>query len=141
MIHAPRAIENYMSSVLVVIGPKDTLAEAARRMRLHSIRHLPVVDGKHVVGLLSQRDVYLVETFKGVEPSRVLVEEVMRKEPYVVEAEDAVTKVASEMAERRIGSAVVAHNGKLLGLFTTTDALRALATVLRSSEPVVPREI
>lgn len=141
MSHAPQAIENYMTSVLVVIGPQDTLAEAARRMRLHTIRHLPVVDGKRVVGVVSQRDVYLVETFKGVDPSRVLVEEVMRKDPYVVEAEDSITKVASEMAERKIGSAVIAHDGKLLGLFTTTDALRALAAVLHVTEPVVPREI
>lgn len=141
MIHAPQAIENYMSSVLVVIGPQDTLAEAARRMRLHEIRHLPVVDGKHVIGVLSQRDVYLVETFKGVDPSRVLVEEVMRKDPYVVEAEDSLTKVASTMAERKIGSAIVAHDGKLLGLFTTTDALRALAALFRTTVPTVPREI
>jgi CBS domain-containing protein len=38
------------------------------------------------------------------------------------------------MAEHRMGSAVVAHNGKLLGIFTTTDALRALAAVLEEVE-------
>jgi acetoin utilization protein AcuB len=40
------------------------------------------------------------------------------------------------MAEHRLGSAVVAHDGKLLGVFTTTDALRALAALLTELEAV-----
>lgn len=99
-------VENYMSSVLIVIDPKDTIAEAARRMRLHTIRHLPVVSKGRVVGILSQRDVYLIETLKDVDPARVLVEEAMTREIYTVEPDEPIHAVAKEMADRRIGSAI-----------------------------------
>ncbi|MBK7877731.1 MAG: CBS domain-containing protein [Planctomycetes bacterium] len=120
-------IERFMSTVLVVIAPEQPLMEAARLMRLHAIRHLPVVKKGRLVGILSQRDVHLLETLQDVDPARVLVEEAMVREVYTVEPEEPIDRVALGMAERRIGTAVVAHGDKLLGLFTTTDALRALA--------------
>ena len=126
-------IQHYMSSVLVVIEPQRTIADASHLMRVHSIRHLPVVSKGKVVGLLSQRDVYLLETLKDVDPSQVAVEEAMVREVYMVDPEEPVYRVANEMAERKIGSAVVSHDGKLLGLFTSTDALRALAAFVVSS--------
>lgn len=122
-----QTIENFMSTVLVVVEPGRTLAEAARLMRSHDIRHLPVVDRGRVVGLLSQRDVYLVETLSDTDPEEIRVEEAMTPEPFVVDPEEPVHTVAKRMAEKKLGSAVVAHDGKLLGLFTVTDALRALA--------------
>jgi acetoin utilization protein AcuB len=127
-------IENYMSSVLVVVGPKQPIAEASRLMRLHEIRHLPVVDRGRTVGVISQRDVYLLETLKDVDPTRVLVEEAMTREMYTVDPGEHVDVVAREMAERKIGSAVVARGSHLLGLFTTTDALRALAALVVAAE-------
>lgn len=120
-------IERFMSTVLVVIAPEQPLMEAARLMRLHSIRHLPVVRKGRLVGILSQRDVHLLETLQDVDPARVLVEEAMVRDVFTVEPDEPIDRVASGMAERRIGTAVVAHGDKLLGLFTTTDALRALA--------------
>lgn len=127
-------IERYMSSVLVVVGPKQPIAEAARLMRLHEIRHLPVVDRGRTVGVISQRDVYLLETLKDVDPARVLVEEAMTREMYTVAPDERVDVVAREMAERKIGSAFVARGEPLLGLFTTTDALRALAALVIAAE-------
>ena len=127
------AIENYMTSVLIVIAPEQPIAEAARLMRLHGVRHLPVVRDGRVLGLLSQRDVYLIETLRDVDPQRVRVEEAMTTDVYAVEPEESVVSVARHMADRRIGSAIVEHNGKLLGLFTTTDSLRALAALALAS--------
>jgi acetoin utilization protein AcuB len=122
-----QAIENFVSHVLVVVGPQDSLAHASALMRGHGIRHLPVVRAGVVVGLLSQRDVYLLETLSDSSPEEIRVEEAMTHEPFLVDPEEPVHSVASRMAARRIGSAVVARGGKLLGLFTVTDALRALA--------------
>jgi acetoin utilization protein AcuB len=127
-------IEHYMSSVLVVVGPKQPIAEASRLMRLHEIRHLPVVDRGRTVGVISQRDVYLLETLEDVDPARVLVEEAMTREMYTVVPDERVDVVAREMADRKIGSAVVARGEQLLGLFTTTDALRALAALVIAAE-------
>jgi acetoin utilization protein AcuB len=133
------SIENYMTSVLIVIAPEQPIAEAARLMRLHGVRHLPVVREGRVIGLLSQRDVYLIETLRDVDPRRVRVEEAMTTDVYAVDPEESVVSVARHMADKRIGSAVVEHNGKLLGLFTTTDSLRALAALVFASQVEEPQ--
>ena len=134
MSHLMLPIEHYMSSVLVVIDPHQTIAEASRLMRLHSIRHLPVVDKSSVVGLLSQRDVYLIETRKDVDERRVTVDEAMTTELYTVEPDEPLNAVVRTMADKKLGAAVVTHGGKLKGLFTTTDALRALAVIVVDAE-------
>jgi acetoin utilization protein AcuB len=123
-------IDRYMSSVVLTVSPLQTLAEAVRLMRLHEVRHLPVVAEGRVVGVVSQRDVYLVQSLDPTQPASILVEEAMTTPPYLVEPETPVDRVAREMVRRRIGSAVVARDGRLLGLFTTTDALLALAAVV-----------
>ena len=137
----PTPVEKCMSTVLFVVGPKDTIADASRRMKLHGVRHMPVVDGRRIVGILSERDVRLVEGLHGADPSRVLVEQAMTSEPYLVDPLDSLARVAHEMAQRRIGSVIVARGGELRGLFTTTDALRVLAVVLQGEDFRWPAEI
>lgn len=127
-----QGIEYFMTRVLVVVDPKQSLGDASRLMRGHGIRHLPVVHAGEVVGILSQRDVYLVETLSSAPPEEIRVEEAMTREPFLVDPEESVHGVASRMAARKIGSAVVVRDGKLLGLFTVTDALRALAVFARA---------
>jgi acetoin utilization protein AcuB len=134
-------IENYMSTVLILIEPTQTIAEAARLMRQHEIRHLPVVKKNKVVGILSQGDVHLIETLEDVDPGRVLVDEAMTEKLYLVDPEEPLHVVAREMAKRKIGSAVVARGEKLHGLFTTTDALLALAALLLDADSAaIPAE-
>ncbi|MBL8862948.1 MAG: CBS domain-containing protein [Planctomycetes bacterium] len=141
MTPVPTPIEKCMSTVLFVAAPKETIADAARRMKLHSIRHMPVVDGGRVVGILSDRDVAVVEALKSLDTSRILVEDAMTSDPYVVDPLDSLARVANTMAERKIGSAVVARNGQLMGLFTTTDALRVLCVVLAAANATLPPEV
>jgi len=124
-------VQEYMSVAPVVVGSDRTLADAHRLMRERSIRHLPVVDHGRLVGVVSQRDLYLLETLKGVDPGTELVREAMAPDPYAVAPDAPLDEVAAEMAERKYGSAVVVDRGSVIGLFTTVDALRALASVVR----------
>jgi CBS domain-containing protein len=50
-------IREHMSSSPLTIGPASSLSKAVKLMRDHHVRHLPVVDGRGVVGVLSQRDI------------------------------------------------------------------------------------
>ncbi len=123
-------VKAYMSVAPVVVASDRTLADAHRLMRERSIRHLPVVDHGRLVGVVSQRDLYLLETLKGVDPGTELVREAMAPDPYAVPPDAPLEEVAAAMAERKYGSAVVVDRGSVIGLFTTVDALRALAAVV-----------
>ena len=125
------AIENFMTRSVLTIGTKSPLTEAHRLMNDHAIRHLPVLEGGRLVGMLSQRDLHLIETLKDVVPKEVRVEEAMSQDAYTVGPEAPLEDVAREMALHKYGSAVIVQGKQVLGIFTTTDALRALDTVLR----------
>ncbi len=115
------------------IGKDQPLAVAGRVMRLHSIRHLPVLDENKLVGILSERDVHLVGSVAGVDLEQVAVERGMHEDVYCVSPESRVEDVVTQMADHRYGSVAVVEHGKVIGLFTTTDALRLLARQLHES--------
>lgn len=106
------------------------MERAHRMMREHRFRHLPVLTGGKLVGLLSDRDLNLIETLRDVDPTKVLVEEAMTSLPYTVSPDAPLDEVVATMAEHKYGCAVVMQNGQLVGIFTTVDACRALAEML-----------
>lgn len=113
------------------------LTDAHRMMRDHRIRHLPVLRAGTLVGIVSQRDLYFVETLSNVDPGNTRVDEAMTADPFVVRPERSLANVARTLLEHRWGSAVVADGDRILGVFTTTDALRAVVGLL--SPPARPR--
>jgi acetoin utilization protein AcuB len=125
-------IDHYMTPNPHTIGRHVKLVTAHEMMRKYDIRHLPVLDGGHLVGVVSQRDLYLLETFKNVDQNEVAVEEAMTSDPYVVEQGTDVREVARTMASRKLGTAIVVQAGKVVGIFTAVDALRALVTPPRT---------
>lgn len=128
-------IETFMTRSVHTIGTKSPLAEAHRMMNDHAIRHLPVLEGGRLVGMLSQRDLHLIETLRDVDPKEVMVEEAMSQDAYTVAPEAQLAVVAREMGLHKYGSAVIVRGVEVLGIFTTTDALRALDTVLSAPAP------
>jgi acetoin utilization protein AcuB len=126
-----------MTSASHTIEPAASLPSAIRLMLVHRIRHLPVTRSGKLVGVLSMRDMSLVTTFAQAPPPAVKVEDVMAREPYVATPHTPVAEVVRAMAERRIGSAIVVEDERVVGVFTTIDALRAFAEFLesRAAEP------
>ncbi len=123
-------IDDFMTRSVHTIGVKSPLTEAHRIMNEHAIRHLPVLEGGALVGMVSMRDLHLVESLQGVEPKEVTVEEAMSQDAYAVTPGTALAEVARTMALHKYGSAVVVHKGHVQGIFTTIDALTALDTLL-----------
>lgn len=129
-----RSVGYWMTSQPHTIGDDQTLASAQERMHQWRVRHLPVLHGGHLVGVVSSRDIALVESLPDVDVNVVKVEEAMSEGPWTVEATAALSEVAATMADKRIGTALIVDapgSDRVVGLFTTTDALRALAELSR----------
>jgi acetoin utilization protein AcuB len=125
-------VQKYMTTSPHSIGQEQTLRAAHRVMSDGAIRHLPVLHGGRLVGMLTDRDLHLIETLKDVDPEKVLVEEAMSTAVYSVSPDTPLDEVSAEMAAKKYGSAVVMQNGKVVGIFTTVDACNALTELLRT---------
>jgi acetoin utilization protein AcuB len=130
--HLHQPIRDFMTPVPHSIGRDQPLSMAHERMRGWGIRHLPVLEGGKLVGILSQRDALLVETLRDVDPAKVAVEDAMTIDVYLVSPDTPLGEVASAMAEHKYGCAVVMSGTLLAGIFTTVDALRALMVLAQS---------
>jgi len=108
------------------------LEDAHKLMRRRRFRHLPVISGGEIVGVLTDRDIKLVlgPDFGSPDERELRVRDAYVERPCVVPASTPVAKVARVMAQNRIGSAIVTKHGKLVGIFTVTDACRALAEII-----------
>jgi acetoin utilization protein AcuB len=126
------SIDHFMTRKPHCIGRDQTLAAAHERMRAIGGRHLPVMDGGKLVGIVSQRDLLSVETMREVDPARVRVEDAMTADVYVVTPERPLGEVAARMVERKYGCAVVVDKSQVVGIFTTTDALRVLVGIVEA---------
>ena len=125
-------ISKYMTTTPITIEPEVTIAAASKVMRESRIRHLPVTRAGALVGILSERDVYLIETLKGVDAQTVTVEDAMTHKPYTTVPERPVNEVAAEMAEHKYGAAIILQNNKVVGVFTTVDACAMLAELFET---------
>ena len=123
-------VRQYMTPAPHTIGPTSSLAAARRIMLQHQVRHLPVLDGGRIVGQLSERDLFLVESLPNVNPTDVRVEEAMVQNVFTVGPETPIGEAVETMIERKLGSAVVCEGERVVGVFTTIDALQALHEAL-----------
>ena len=125
-----RLIKDFMTKIPTSVGLGETITDAMRVMSREGVRHLPVVEAHRVLGLLSQRELELVGALEAIDPARTSVEIAMIPEPYHVAPDTPLAEVVAEMADKKMGSSLVMENDELLGVFTTTDALAALAKFL-----------
>lgn len=114
-----------------VVAPTVTIAQALQIMREHTLRHLPVVDNGKLVGIVSERDLHLLEACARVNPADTQVREAMTQPVLTVYEHAPLDEVADQMVARRCGSVVITEDGTIRGIFTATDALVALAELLR----------
>ncbi len=119
-------IGEHMTASPHTVGRDASLSSASAMMREHGCRHLPVLHGGQLVGVVSDRDVYLVEALDDVDENRVTVEEAMSQEVYSVAPDAPLKEVVREMAAKKYGAAIVMEGRKVVGIFTTIDALVVL---------------
>lgn len=125
-------VSRYMTRQPWTIERRASLAKAHEIMRENGIRHLPVLEGRRLVGVVSRGDLHLLETIAEFPLDAVEVDEAMTEHPFVVIGTTPVEDVAETMANHKYGCAIVTSaDGDIEGIFTTVDALQVLVDVLR----------
>lgn len=120
-------IDMYMTPMPHSIEPSQSLEDARKLMGKLEVRHLPVLSGGRIVGLLSERDLTYIRTLPGVEKQDLKVKDAMVYEPIMVDQRESLQEVSRRMADQHIGSVLVCNSQKkLLGIFSYIDALKVL---------------
>ena len=131
------AVKRYMTANPITVHSDESILHARALLRSHQIRHLPVVERKRLIGMLSDRDIRLLLPSSLATPeeqqrfqswgTQVTVGDVMTRKVVTVAPETETEKAARLMVERRIGCLPVLRGSALVGIVTTIDLLRAMA--------------
>lgn len=126
-------VRGRMTRDVVTVEPSTTIAEALDLARSHEIRHLPVVDGTRLVGVVTDRDLRLALGADG-SPGEATVTDIMTS-PAVISPPDTPVEVAAQMLiENRIGCLPVVEDEALVGILTESDLLRAFVELMVGRE-------
>ena len=108
------------------ITESDPLGAAYAAMNRSHIRHLPVMSGDRLVGMLSERDVLAARArAEGGAWWTIPVRDAMHAPVQTAGPDDSLTEIAGRMAAAKIGAVPVVERGKLLGIATVSDVLNA----------------
>jgi len=129
-------VQEIMCTDVAVLTPRSSLRDAAELMHDRDVRHIPILDGGQVVGIVSDRDVrcYLTDLFRG-EPETIPAQsrkstplrEVMQSKPVAVDPSADVGEVIDLLLDFKIGAVVVSDSeGRLQGIVSYEDVLKAV---------------
>ena len=139
-------VQDWMTRHLVTLPPEASVAEALTLCRERRIRHIPILEGGRLVGIVSDRDLRDASPALG-DPERasalqeIRVGDVMTREVITADPQDSIEDAAQEMYELKIESLPVvaeesaAVEGELLGIVTSSDVMRALVMLAGLPEP------
>jgi CBS domain-containing protein len=125
-------IASIMTKELITLSLNDSLYSAEKRMKVNHIRHMPVVDGDELIGLVSLSDLQRVSFIdayskEGTEDTPVYnmlsIRDLMIKNPLTASPKTTILEVSKLLASKEFHSLPVVDEGKLVGIITTTDLL------------------
>jgi acetoin utilization protein AcuB len=119
-----------------------SLKDAAKQMHKHGIRHMPVLEGERLVGILSDRDVLIVSSLddagKVVVPE-MAVEDCATKHPISCRSDTTIKKVAETLIKHRIDCLpVISGSKRVVGIITSTDIMSILTDARFKPEDELP---
>ncbi|MEQ8220520.1 MAG: CBS domain-containing protein [Arenibacter sp.] len=129
-------VSKIMTTDLVTINHTNSLLDAEKLFEKHKIRHIPVVNNKKIIGILSLTDllrISFVDNY-GEDDSQVdtavynmlSIEQVMVKNPVHISPSLSIKEVTEILAKKEFHALPVVENGDLVGIVTTTDLLNYL---------------
>ena len=135
-------VSKYMTQKLITATPDMSVEQAFLLMRTHRVRHIPVVEGEALVGIISDRDLRRPRwaehvddwtAYYQINDSHVVID-VMTRNPETVRTSDNVLKAVRLFREHRYGALPVLNkDGDLVGILSAQDLLGALEEHLTQS--------
>jgi acetoin utilization protein AcuB len=133
-------VRDAMTREVLTVEPETSVAEAWGICRERNIRHLPVMEGGRMVGLVSDRDL------REVSPRRasfdeentlgwVRVREIMSTDLITIHPLDTIEHAAREIYEHKINCLPVVAEGELVGIITSSDLMRTLIELVGAHGP------
>ncbi|MEM1125972.1 MAG: CBS and ACT domain-containing protein [Bacteroidota bacterium] len=130
-------VQDIMVTEVITVTPATPLAEAYQRMRETRVRHLAVVEGGRLVGVVTDRDLRMATSALHPQPfdPEAQVDAVMARDPMTAAPRDPVEEAAQWMRQRRIGCLPVVDGDALVGIVTNTDLLDAVVRLTGLHKP------
>jgi len=131
-------VSEIMTKNLIKLHLQDELSHAEALFKKHHIRHLPVVEGEHIVGMLSFNDLLRISFADAVEDDEeeiettvydmFSIEHVMTKKVVSVSPETSIREVATIFTQNEFHALPIVSHDNLIGIVTTTDVIRYFLT-------------
>lgn len=137
-------VRDFMTTTLTCLQETDSLLDATMIFVRSTFRHLPVLRGKQLVGVVTERDVkqFVPTLLTKITPQlynealeNTPISRVMAHNPLTVKPSQSMFEAAATLFNKRIGCLPVVENGELKGIVTTTDMLRLLLHLLKDQPP------
>jgi acetoin utilization protein AcuB len=128
-------VQQKMTKKPLTVGPQHTLAAVRKKMDAGRFRRLPVLEGDKLVGIISDRD---LRQHTGM-LDKTRVNAVMTQNVVTVSSSTMIERAARLLLRHKIGGLPVVDDGKLVGMITTTDMLKALVGLVGAEEQHLAR--
>ena len=141
-------VRDYMTTELVTVQETDNLLDATMFFVRSTFRHLPVVRGRQLVGIITERDVkqYAPSVLSGISADdynsileTTSISRVMARTLITVRPEQSVLEAAKLLYAKRLGCLLVVQDGELVGIITTTNRIARKAPRLQQPHPPIIR--
>lgn len=125
-------VSEIMSTDIVAITRSDDLATAERLFKKHKIRHIPVVTGESIIGMLSYTDLLKIsypdtthddKNIEAIVYNSFTIEQVMTKEVLCIDSRTTILEATEILAKREFHALPVVDESILVGIVTSTDLL------------------
>ena len=138
-------VRDFMTRQPVTLRDDDLLRQAVEIVMVRRIRHIPVLDGGgRLVGIVTDRDVQgtLPSPLSAAAPEEyealletTAISRIMTRDVITVSPDDFAAEAVETLLASRIDGLPVLESGRLVGIFTVRDALRAYLELLRGAAP------
>ncbi|MDI3256497.1 MAG: acetoin utilization AcuB family protein [Kyrpidia sp.] len=133
-------VEHIMIRDVVTVTPDTPLTDALQLTRVRRIRHLPVMEGDRLVGIVSDRDMRdvcpsILDPIWEPKARRIRIEDCMKHEVLTAQPWDFIEDAAADMYRGQVGCLPVIDNGRLVGILTERDILHTLLNMMGVLEP------